>query len=479
MNNIDLNINNYEYEDFLRIFKIVQYDPRIDYKNKLERKCDSIQDKFSPDIVQFYQKSKLILLSIFNLINNKLIQQEYQIDEYIQKIKRMSNLENYTENDIVNKLINIGDISLKREEDDDSNIIEENNSYILSENQLNKPNLNVGNRINPSLNNKNNTNLVYNTFPNEVTPGNLNSVKRITQLLNVNLNSCFRTNYYKTNPCDFVYVFPSEIKNVLSMRLASIEIPNSWYLFSDLKKNNFFEINITVNEEDYKYIIQVPYGNYDIESLEHYLNTTFFYESELDVPLKYIKFSIDPHSLKTRFEIIEQYEKIWRETENRTAIEPIQISFTLKFVESINQNVMNTFGWLLGFRLGTYLNVTDCIISEGLFDAGGDRYIYVCLNDYQYNNNTSNLVCFDKSILNEDVIAKIPMINGKFSLIINDNNNVLAKLKRYNGPVNLSKIQIKIVDKFGMVIDLNNMDFSLTIELELLYESFNFKNITT
>jgi hypothetical protein len=139
---------------------------------------------------------------------------------------------------------------------------------------------------------------------------------------------------------------------------------------------------------------------------------------------------------------------------------------------------MNTLGWTLGFRLGSYLNIHEKICSEGLFDAGGDRYIYLCINDYQYNSNTSNTVCFDKSILNEDVLAKIPMINGKFSLIVNDNNNSLAKIRRYNGPINLSRLQIKIIDKFGTVIDLNNMDYSLTLELELLYESFNFKNVT-
>jgi hypothetical protein len=87
------------------------------------------------------------------------------------------------------------------------------------------------------------------------------------------------------------------------------------------------------------------------------------------------------------------------------------------------------------------------------------------------------MVCFDKSILNEDVIAKIPMVNGKLSLIVNDNNSVLSKVRFYNGPVNLSKLQIKILDRFGSIIDLNNMDFSLTLELQILYESFNFQNV--
>ena len=70
------------------------------------------------------------------------------------------------------------------------------------------------------------------------------------------------------------------------------------------------------------------------------------------------------------------------------------------------------------------------------------------------------------------------MNNGKLSLIINDNNNNLAKIRRYNGPINLSKLQIKLLDQFGSVINLNNMDFSLTIEMQILYENFNFKNVT-
>ena len=139
--------------------------------------------------------------------------------------------------------------------------------------------------------------------------------------------------------------------------------------------------------------------------------------------------------------------------------------------------MINTAGWILGYRIANYLNV-DKLVSEGLFDAGGDRYVFLSINDYQYNNNISNIVCFDNSILNEDVIAKVPMNNGKLSLIINDNNNNLAKIRRYNGPINLSKLQIKLLDQFGSVINLNNMDFSLTIEMQILYENFNFKNVT-
>jgi hypothetical protein len=446
--NIDLNIDNYDFNDLLKMFKIKDYNDKKKCDKILESKYEVVKEKMPKDIQNFYLKSKTILKTIIGLFDsNKLSKDDHDgIDTYIDRIKSVKQFEKFNETDLIYKIHIINNYN-----DDVSEL-------------LNEPNYDL-NRVNPSLNNKNNTNVVLNTAINEVSPGYLNSVKRITQLLNLNLNSCFRNNYYQSNPCDFQYIIPSEIKNVLSMRLVSIEIPNSWYLFSSIKKNNTFIVEIHLEGEKTEYNIIIPDGNYDSDTLQHYLNTTYFCESGLETPLKNIRFSINNYNLKTSFEVIENEEIT-------------NFNFSLKFIDNINQNAMNTLGWILGFRLGSYLNIHEKICSEGLFDAGGDRYIYLCINDYQYNSNASNTVCFDKSVLSEDVIAKIPMINGKFSLIVNDNNNSLAKIRRYNGPINLSRLQIKIIDKFGTVIDLNNMDYSLTLELELLYESFNFKNVT-
>jgi hypothetical protein len=447
MNDIDLNIRNYNYNELLNLFKISGIDNEIKNKDKINKMISIINSEY-PQLKSFFKQSKQIILTIFKMLENNVIDHE-DIDSYIKKIHFVENFENISTTDLLDKIVK------KTIETYSKNV----NNYSL----LNESNLNV-NKLDPSLNNKNNTNLISNTFPNIVAPGNLNPVKRITQNQNLNINSCFRHNYYQTNPCDFLYMIPVEIKNVLSIRLVSIEIPNAWYLFSHVHKNNLFQIEIKANNIIQLYSIVIPDGNYDMDSLSSFLNSTYFYESQLDGYLKYIKFSIDSYNLKSRFEILENDFDDFR--------------FSLKFIDNINQNIMNTCGWTLGFRLANYLDITDKIQSEGLFDAGGDRYIYLCLNDYQYNNNTLNTVCFDKSILNEDVIAKIPMIDGKLSLIVSDDTNPLAKIRRFTGPVNISKLHIKILDKFGTVIDLNKMDYSLTFELEILYESFNFKNVT-
>lgn len=448
MSQLDLDIKNYDYNELLILFKIEKNDNRSNILYKLDEQIKKLLDsKLDDYVIVFYKKAKNIIIIISDLLSNEYISNG-EISLFMDKIydiDQKENISNLTEIDLMNKIKN-NDISKQ-----------------IPLSDLNEPNLNL-NKMNYTL--KNNTNTVFNVANNEVSPGYLNSIKRITQLLNLNINSCFRHNYFQTNPTDFLYNLPVEIKNVISIRLVSIEIPNSWYLFSSKKKNNIFYVVVydKTNKTEKRYKIEIEDGNYSFENFENYLNTRFFYESEIEYPLSNIKFSINPNSLKSIFEVINDDNSVY--------------SYSLEFSLDINQNIINTAGWILGFRLANYIDI-DKQVSEGLFDAGGDRYVYLSINDFQYNNNNLNIVCFDKNILKDDVIAKIPMDNGKLSLVINDNNNNLAKLRRYNGPINLSKLQIKLLDQFGSVIDLNNMDFSMTLELDLLYENFNFKNVTS
>ena len=50
----------------------------------------------------------------------------------------------------------------------------------------------------------------------------------------------------------------------------------NWYLFSCKQKNNTFKITIKLNGKIEEYNILIPDGNYDYESLQDYLNNTYF-----------------------------------------------------------------------------------------------------------------------------------------------------------------------------------------------------------
>ena len=444
---MDLDINNYNYNELLVLFNL-EKDGNIDI-NKIKTKMKIIKEQLGREYYVFYMKAVKIILVIYDLKKYNIMQKD-DIRYYVEKIKKipafeMSNVDILVA-DIIKKynLINSPNYDMERD-------------VVNRDGQFESP---VINRFNtaPNIAEQIETNIVIENNLNSVAPGKLNSIKRLTHFINLNLNSCFRNNYNSTNPCDFKYMIPNEVKNVVSLRLASIEIPNSWYLFSGLKKNNTF--TMVVNDNSYEIVIKD--GNYDQVTLVNYLNTKYFYLSETKTDLIYIKFSINQYSFKSKFKVV--------------GCPPSPLNMSFFFFEN-NEQIMNSLGWTIGFRMGKYIDIQCELVSEGLFDAGGDRYIYVAVDDYQYNSNALNMVCFDKGIMEKNIIAKIPMMNGKLSMIMDDNSAPLTKTRRYNGPVNIRNLNIKILDKFGEVIDLNNMDYSLTLEIEVLYEGFNFKHI--
>jgi len=437
--NKDLDINNYTYLEMLKLFN-VSNDFNYTNKLKLEDTLAIIKTKLTADFYYFYLKAYKIINGIYVLYNQNIILNNdlSQINYFVQKIKAVESFENYD----AEKLLELLDFPRQKEKES------------LKEDKLTSPNIKE----------QTSTNAVISSFVNAVAPGSLNSIKRITHTLNLNINTCFRNNYYNTNPCDYQYVLPSEIKNVISMRLASIEIPNAWYLFSNLKKNNEFMIEINNNGTLTKYVITIPEGNYDNNTLPDYLNSTYFYLSTTSsIDLTFIKFEVDQYSFKSRFKLVGLY--------------PDNFCFTINFMNLDISNIMYSMGWTLGFRLASYKTIVEMIESEGIFDGGGDRYIFMAVDDYQYNNNSLNIVCFDNSIMEKNIIAKIPMVNGKLSMVIDDNTATLTKTRRYNGPVNIRNLYIRIMDRFGETIDLNHMDYSFTLEMEILYEGFNFKDV--
>ena len=138
---------------------------------------------------------------------------------------------------------------------------------------------------------------IINTFENKLVSGTINALKRISKLVNVHIDSCFRDKYYTSNPCNFVYMLPKQFKNVVAMKLASIEIPNAWYLFSHLKKNNIFIIETTVCAKCSVHNIVIPDGNYDNDTLTAFLNMKYFNQStNKDSPLKYLCISINENN---------------------------------------------------------------------------------------------------------------------------------------------------------------------------------------
>jgi hypothetical protein len=406
---VDLDIDHYKFKELLGLFKAHQVNETT--LVQMEQMVHQVKLGFPKDIYLFYYKAYKLLMFLHGLYRQQIIVLEEGplLEQYLTKLKRVDSFETYDTDSILEKMI-----------------------------PKSEP--------------------VTNVFVNDIAPGTLNTVKRITQYKNLNLNSCFRSNFFQTTSSQFQYSLPGEIINVVSMRLASIEVPNAWYLFTN--KNNTFTIRFHGVDGIKEYCIVIPEGNYNDETIQRLLNCYFFYKSDVTNELKHIRFHINPQTFKSSFELLDLPDT----------------TISLVFSED-RSTMMDTCGWILGYRMAQYEPQLR-ILSEGLFNGNGSCYIYFALNDYQNNNNGVNLVGLNRTMMEQDILAKIPMTNGKLALNINDHNNPLTKTRRYNGPVNIKKMQVTLYDMFGNLLDLNHMDFSFTLEMEILYENFKFKNIT-
>ena len=305
----------------------------------------------------------------------------------------------------------------------------------------------------------------------------------------VHLNSKFRDNYYNTSSTNYSYKFPNIIKEVVSLKLRSIEIPNSWYTISEKFGNTKFFIvtqKRKINKIDYPELVKdkfsaqndkkieklqnddkkntqvkktfeinIPEGNSTPKNLEKNINENYIIDKGNE--LSYLRFYIDDfnHSVfETMFETPEDYR--------------FSLIFTGKKFDRIfekNRLITKELGWTLGFRYARYDNIKKAIISETPYDPIRFKYVYFSLEDFQYNRADNHTIFLKQNSIDKDILGKIYLDENRFYLSISDDRSKKNERKRkYFSPVNISRINIKLLDEYGNILDLNNMDFSFSLE---------------
>jgi hypothetical protein len=89
-----------------------------------------------------------------------------------------------------------------------------------------------------------------------------------------------------------------------------------------------------------------------------------------------------------------------------------------------------------------------------------------------YNNNVSDgfYGAFTASILNKNILARITLQGSVFSVITQNNLLLVTTARQYFGPVDIQKMQIQLLDEYGRILDLNNMDYSFCLSFQTIYD---------
>ena len=108
-------------------------------------------------------------------------------------------------------------------------------------------------------------------------------------------------------------------------------------------------------------------------------------------------------------------------------------------------------------------------VSEGVPFMSGPRYGYISIDDHQTNSKSEFQVVYNDSVRDDNIIARINLApRSVHTLSLRDAGmaSLLNRTRTYQGPVDIQKLTIKLYDEYGRIIDLNNTDWSFTLEFE-------------
>ena len=286
-----------------------------------------------------------------------------------------------------------------------------------------------------------------------VNQGVVNDLKRNITTSQLSIDTKFRKNYFSSKSSNFTINLATPLKNVISMKMSSMEIANIQHVISETLGTNGFKVTKTPSSgSSVTATIKVPSGNYDTTTLE---STLIGISTDVNT-LAYAGCSISINSNTMRATISG--------TSNGDRLE-------LDFQNLVHQNAppMKTLGWALGFRKRHYKG-QQSYTGEGTVDLAGCKYIFLCINDFK---NTTQDVCtilYENSFLRKHILARIPMREGKGAVLFDDPSDKITKKRHYFGPVNIDKLHIQLIDEYGMEIDMNYNDYSFALEFDILYE---------
>ena len=333
----------------------------------------------------------------------------------------------------------------------------------------------------------------------------INPINRTLTASVLNINTMFRGDYYSTKSSNFNIDLNNNLQNVTSMTLQSAEIPDLYYTFSSLNKTNEFTIELfdvssnnadnaiisddvsVINET--KHVIKIKDGIYTPHTLMRYLNEYVFNDPSNN-QLTRIGAYYDEVTKKFNFvrDIRGSSNSGIPVTNLDGDMVELRFNIDWRISDEPNRPIQMNMGWMLGYRKQYYNYDTDFVnrreattntvhgySPEGMFNTEGSKYLFLAIDDYNKNYSQTIFSPFQESVFtNNTILAKlVKTADGNYNYV---NPDVKTNyIRKYFGPVNISRLNVSILGELGRIVDFNNTDYSISLRLEQLYD-LNSKN---
>lgn len=237
------------------------------------------------------------------------------------------------------------------------------------------------------------------TFQLPVKQDSLNPNLKNTITRFINIDSQFRqyTNGVDSGSTNFTLDLSDTLKDVLSIRLYSYQIPYTWYTIDDAYGNTC----LWIINEDFIIPVSIAPGNYTSTEFTSTLNTSFQTAGFIDLSNNIVSYNPNNGLITISLFGITYLDPIYGTDtficSGETIIQFYDFTGGLKCsgvkCQTKTNNFFNgTLGWLMGYRL-PYINVIENgNIAPAVLNLSGPKYLLLSIDDYNQNHVNNSLV---------------------------------------------------------------------------------------
>lgn len=319
----------------------------------------------------------------------------------------------------------------------------------------------------------------------------------ITQIMTI--NSRDRDDVVNTTSADFSVTLPAIINGAIELNVVDIHIPDTYYQIVDSYENNYFWVKYDYTDSganeftEYAYIY-LPSGSYTEDLIITTINTDMSNNSIPLIVTYDLSYNTDRDFGTGTAKVVIAYDS---SNGFDKTVSDLEVNFnSKKLIDTIsgydstgiisdssviadyydkNNNIdyKQRLGWMLGYRSIIYQNNTT-YTSDSVFELRGVKYFYLIVDDL---NNLSNHNFINSSSLselnNKNIIARIILYSYPFHFnkTASPTYSFYTESRKYFGPVNIHKFNIKLIDEFGRTADLNKVDFTFLLQIKTVYNT--------
>ena len=365
---IDTNINNYTDDELLDIIGLTQTSSKSDIQNRINKIIKKYSDNDEQQYVQFFINTE-----------KKLLSEDEDHDQSEDEHEEISQSEEWLQNQFLRQ----------KNQNQDNKITNRQNTVQI-----------LDSTTNPIMHRERLG--VSNTLPLEIGQDSLNPTLRQIVSRIITIDSKYRANIVPyssdprdiTSPTNFSCNLSDKLKNVVKLRLNSIYIPRTWYVYDKYLQNIYFWIK--ESDENIPPIqVKIPEGNYkDISAINTAINTAIHSKDISAVGCSIVNSDHSPH---LHFSIESNYSIIF-------------YKYGLS-VDSSNGCVSDLtyatcLGYFLGFRYNTksnkntgkipeYWEIKESTTAHTTPNLLGQQYFNLVIDDYNHNQTNNTSVCIE------------------------------------------------------------------------------------